>query len=318
VALDAHPKHTVALGAARIGQQAFENGRALPLAITAGTEEPAAGPDEPADRTEEKAASREPIAVAPSPDADVAEPDAGEDDGPSETLPEGGERDIPPRSHRRLPARAVGIGAGLVAVAAVAAVLALVLRGDGSGEAPATVAADTTIAATTSAPATTTTTTAAATTTTLPSETTFPEAVPARVHITSSSDWMDISFPNEVRPTAQTEVALDGPTGSSWGIAMDLGLRVETLSLEQPLSSAEAGSTVELTVDLRLTPADAESSLPDEMEVSVRAGCLGTVTVEVLNAQGAEPVLVATGNEPATCAETSRFTLVTADLLAGS
>jgi hypothetical protein len=159
-------------------------------------------------------------------------------------------------------------------------------------------------------------------------DTSFPEGVPARLYITSTSDWTTVQFPSEIRVVRVTEVRFEAPAESSWEWGRETswgpqpssedGSTLVTVSqfIEEAERETEEGSTAELVVDLRLLPAEGDTALPDEIELTILAGCYGEVGAAISNLQGPEPVTVARGIQPTQCGGAYRFTLLTADLAA--
>lgn len=109
----------------------------------------------------------------------------------------------------------------------------------------------------------------------------WPEMTRARFRITTTSDWTTFGLVKGglwMRPT------LVSSSAEATSATMERGRYL----LMQPISRANAGQSVEMVVDVLFSGLDPNSTLTFEIE----RGNLGSTTVELMNMQGAQPVVV--------------------------
>jgi len=102
-----------------------------------------------------------------------------------------------------------------------------------------------------------------------------------RLHLVSNSDWayVDLGIEGEVAESQTVETSGDPNQAQMDG---------ERLSLDQDIAQAEEGNTISVVEDLVLSDV-----VPGKkMWLSVRKGCIGTVTLEVYNVEVEPPALV--------------------------
>ncbi len=116
-----------------------------------------------------------------------------------------------------------------------------------------------------------------------------PTSVPAdaaltvrmRVRVVSSSDWASVDLGTKGEISEQKTVEVGGEVNQA-------ELDIRTIRLGQEIQRAEAGDTISMVQDLVLSGVPVE----ERMWFTVRKGCLGVTTVEVLNVVVDPPVLV--------------------------
>jgi hypothetical protein len=117
---------------------------------------------------------------------------------------------------------------------------------------------------------------------------------PLRIRVQSGADWLDVFFPAWIVWTTHETIEFEGTGGASWNWSPAqsdyAGAFPAYLSLGQPLSDAQAGSTVTLEIEVSAAVAELIRS---EIILYVDGGCIGTTDVKVYDNAGSEPILAA-------------------------